>query len=114
MRICWVFARAGSAALLATPALLGSAYGETPDISGTYWASEYHPKIQIVGGGDLPLSIGAPRSHRAPCRWALEPQAWEGGCLGNKGRQLTGHITARWSRGARCQSASISWMIAGK
>ena len=56
MRICWVFARAGSAALLATPALLGSAYGETPDISGTYWASEYHPKIQIVGGGDLPLT----------------------------------------------------------
>ena len=35
--------RAGSAwaALFALTALSGSAYGETPDISGTYWASEY-------------------------------------------------------------------------
>jgi len=50
--------RAGSASavLLALTALSGSAYGETPDISGTYWATEYRAKIQIVGGGDLPLT----------------------------------------------------------
>ena len=50
--------RAGSAwaALLALTALSGSAYGETPDISGTYWATEYRAKIQLVGGGDLPLT----------------------------------------------------------
>jgi hypothetical protein len=28
----------------------------TPDISGIWWATEYHPKIQVVGGGDPPLS----------------------------------------------------------
>jgi hypothetical protein len=29
---------------------------ETPDLSGTYWASEYHAQIQPVGGGTLPLT----------------------------------------------------------
>jgi len=42
--------------LAAAVALPGSSYGETPDISGTYWATEYHPKIQLVGGGELPLT----------------------------------------------------------
>jgi hypothetical protein len=53
-----VWARAGSAvaALCAATALGGAAYGQTPDISGTYWATEYHPKIQLVGGGELPLT----------------------------------------------------------
>ena len=27
-----------------------------PDISGTYWAASYSPKIQVVGGGDPPLN----------------------------------------------------------
>jgi hypothetical protein len=40
-----------AAALLADPA-----FAQAPDISGTYWATEYHPKIQIVGGGELPLT----------------------------------------------------------
>src|SRR5712671_5857389 len=58
MGIVWVFARTGSAftALLAVSALSGSAQAQTPDISGTYWAAEYHAKIQPVGGGDLPLT----------------------------------------------------------
>jgi hypothetical protein len=53
-----ISARAGSAwaVLLALTALSGSAYGETPDISGTYWASEYRAKIAVLGGGDLPLT----------------------------------------------------------
>ncbi len=52
------WARGGSvlAALLAATALSGSAYGQAPDISGTYWATEYRPTIQIVGGGELPLT----------------------------------------------------------
>jgi hypothetical protein len=53
-----ISARAGSAwaVLLALTALSGFAYGETPDISGTYWASEYRAKIAVLGGGDLPLT----------------------------------------------------------
>jgi hypothetical protein len=58
MGIVWVFARTGaaSAALLAMSALAGSARAQTPDVSGTYWATEYHAKIQLVGGGELPLT----------------------------------------------------------
>src|SRR5262252_5017455 len=50
--------RAGmaTAALVALAVQSDLAYGETPDISGTYWATEYRAKIQIVGGGDLPLT----------------------------------------------------------
>jgi hypothetical protein len=36
--------------------LAGPVFAQAPDISGTYWATEYHPKIQIVGGGELPLT----------------------------------------------------------
>jgi hypothetical protein len=58
MGIVWIFARssAASAALLAMSALAGSVRAQTPDISGTYWATEYHAKIQLVGGGELPLT----------------------------------------------------------
>jgi hypothetical protein len=55
MGTLWVCARAGSA-VAAVLAVSGVACGQTPDVSGTYWASEYHAKIQIVGGGDLPLT----------------------------------------------------------
>jgi len=55
-----VRARVGSTvvALLAVTALTGSAYGQgnVPDISGTFWATQYNAKVQIVGGGDLPLT----------------------------------------------------------
>ncbi len=58
MGVVWVSARASSAltALLAISALSGSAQAQTSDISGTYWATEYHAKIQLVGGGALPLT----------------------------------------------------------
>ena len=58
MGIVWVFARTGTAlaASFAMSALSGSAQAQTPDISGTYWATEYHATIQLVGGGDLPLT----------------------------------------------------------
>jgi hypothetical protein len=29
---------------------------QAPDLSGIYWATEYHTKIEIVGGGELPLT----------------------------------------------------------
>jgi hypothetical protein len=55
-----VFARAVLAlgAVLAAASLPGPARGAdtTPDISGTYWATRYDAKVQIVGGGDLPLT----------------------------------------------------------
>ena len=35
---------------------VNSAAVAAPDISGTYWATSYSPKIQIVGGGDPPLN----------------------------------------------------------
>jgi hypothetical protein len=33
-----------------------SAAVAAPDISGTYWATSYSPKIEVVGGGDPPLN----------------------------------------------------------
>jgi hypothetical protein len=58
MECLCISARAGSAwaALLALTALSRAAYGEAPDISGTYWASEYRARIEVLGGGDLPLT----------------------------------------------------------
>jgi hypothetical protein len=57
LRVC---ARAGFAlsALLAVSILFVSAHAAaaTPDLSGIYWATQYDAKIQIVGGGDLPLT----------------------------------------------------------
>jgi hypothetical protein len=47
----------------ALSALTGLAYGQTPDISGTYWATEYRAKIQIVGGGELPLTAAGKEAY---------------------------------------------------
>jgi len=47
----------GLAALMAATALSGAALAaDTPDLSGIWWATEYFSKIQVVGGGDLPLT----------------------------------------------------------
>ena len=44
-------------AAFAAAMVAGPAYGQgAPDISGTYWATQYNAKVQIVGGGDLPLT----------------------------------------------------------
>jgi hypothetical protein len=56
LRVC---ARAGTAlAGLFAAAVCGQAYAAdaVPDISGIWWATDYFPKIQPVGGGDLPLT----------------------------------------------------------
>src|SRR4030081_2446223 len=55
-RVC---ARAGAtlAALLTVSLLSGSARAaDAPDLSGIYWATQYNAKIQLVGGGELPLT----------------------------------------------------------
>jgi hypothetical protein len=44
------------ATLVTTSLLFGAAHGQTPDIAGTYWATEYRAKVQLVGGGELPLT----------------------------------------------------------
>jgi hypothetical protein len=46
-------------ALLALPA------SAAPDISGTYWASAYSPKIQVMGGGDPPLNEAGKAAYAA-------------------------------------------------
>ena len=60
MKNVCVHARAGAALAAAAflAAIAGSAYAAsaTPDITGTYWATRYYPKLAILGGGDLPLT----------------------------------------------------------
>jgi len=36
--------------------LMAYPFAVPPDLSGIYWATQYNAKIQIVGGGDLPLT----------------------------------------------------------
>jgi hypothetical protein len=64
VRVC---ARAGVAlaAMLAVSVVSGSAYGAgaAPDVSGTYWATQYNAKLQIVGGGDLPLTANGKKAY---------------------------------------------------
>jgi len=57
MKAFRLLAGAGLAARLAL-ASAGTAFAAdaTPDLSGIYWASEYHAKIQLVGGGELPFT----------------------------------------------------------
>src|SRR5215510_11181747 len=35
-----------------------------PDLSGTYWATTYYPKVQVVGGGDPPLNEAGKAEYR--------------------------------------------------
>ena len=51
-------AASARAALIAISLISGSACSTSaaPDVSGTYWATEYHARIQVVGGGELPLT----------------------------------------------------------
>ena len=55
----------GAAAVLALSVMSGSALGAgaAPDISGTYWATEYHAKLVLVGGGDLPLNADGQKAY---------------------------------------------------
>jgi hypothetical protein len=61
----WLSVRASSACATwcALSALSGLAYGQTPNISGIYWATEYRAKIQIVGSGELPLTAAGKEAY---------------------------------------------------
>jgi hypothetical protein len=52
------FAVATAVALTAASfvAVSAQAAGPVPDISGTYWATNYSPKLQVMGGGEPPLN----------------------------------------------------------
>src|SRR3954469_6214507 len=60
-------ARAGAAiaAVMALSVVSGSALGAgaAPNISGTYWATQYNAKLQLVGGGDLPLNDNGKKAY---------------------------------------------------
>src|SRR5215510_9150195 len=55
-----MFRVAAAAAMLVAAAAIGGtgaiAAGAAQDISGTWWVTKYDPKLQIVGGGALPLN----------------------------------------------------------
>jgi len=40
------------------------AAGAPPDISGTYWATAYWAKIQVLGGGDPPLNAAGKAAYQ--------------------------------------------------
>ena len=46
------------AAVLVVPFLAAPAHGQgaVPDLTGTYWATQYSARVQLVGGGELPLT----------------------------------------------------------
>ena len=50
--------------LMAGAAIAGCAAPATPPgVAGVYWATEYHPGIQVVGGGELPLTEAGKAAH---------------------------------------------------
>jgi hypothetical protein len=59
---------AGSVAVLMAESLLTGpmvhAAAAIPDLSGTYWATIYYPRIQIMGGGDPPLNEAGHAAYR--------------------------------------------------
>jgi hypothetical protein len=63
------FRRAQSAAAFAGLVALSfpgaPALGQAPDLSGIYWTTEYHAKIQPVGGDDLPFTAAGKAAYEA-------------------------------------------------
>src|SRR5580765_7047071 len=58
MKEVCVALRVLSLSLVGAMAVAGAAHaaGASPDISGTYWATAYSARIQVLGGGDPPLN----------------------------------------------------------
>jgi hypothetical protein len=44
------------AAVLAVSMTSGAALGADPDLNGIYWITKYSAKVELVGGGELPLT----------------------------------------------------------
>jgi hypothetical protein len=53
-----------------------------PDISGTYWATSYSPKIQVMGGGDPPLNAAGKAAYE------MNQAALKDGSLVDKARRV--------------------------
>jgi hypothetical protein len=59
-----------------------SAASAAPDISGTYWATSYSPKIEVVGGGDPPLNAAGKAAYE------MNQAALKDGSLVDKARRV--------------------------
>jgi hypothetical protein len=59
-----------------------SAASAAPDISGTYWATSYSPKIQVMGGGDPPLNAAGKAAYE------MNQAALKDGSLVDKARRV--------------------------
>jgi hypothetical protein len=59
-----------------------STAGAAPDISGTYWATSYSPRIQVVGGGDPPLNAAGKAAYE------MNQAALKDGSLVDKARRV--------------------------
>ena len=57
--------KASATVVFAMSMVASSAFGAgtVPDLSGVYWATEYHPKLVLVGGGDLPLNAEGKKAY---------------------------------------------------
>jgi len=53
-----------------------------PDISGTYWATSYSPKIEVVGGGEPPLNTAGKAAYE------MNQAALKDGSLVDKARRV--------------------------
>jgi hypothetical protein len=76
VRVCGIglwFALAMAACSIASAA---------PDISGTYWATSYSPKIEVVGGGDPPLNAAGKAAYE------MNQAALKDGSLVDKARRV--------------------------
>jgi hypothetical protein len=59
-----------------------SSAADAPDISGTYWATSYSPKIQVAGGGDPPLNAAGRAAY------AMNQAGLKDGSLIDKARRV--------------------------
>ncbi len=50
---------------IASLSCVAMAAAPVPDLSGTYWATEYHAKIQVLGGGEPPLNEAGKAAYAA-------------------------------------------------
>src|SRR5580700_1062160 len=76
VRVC------GIALWFALTMAAGSAASAAPDISGTYWATSYSPKIEVVGGGDPPLNAAGKAAYE------MNQAALKDGSLVDKARRV--------------------------
>jgi hypothetical protein len=76
VRVC------GIALWFALAMAAGSAASAAPDISGTYWATSYSPKIEVVGGGDPPLNAAGKAAYE------MNQAALKDGSLVDKARRV--------------------------